>query len=115
VKAARPLVLLCLACGGYTPRSYCEANYQVSCEKTLECVPNNGVYTSVADCVQKQKMIFDCSTINESSICFGQGSGHFVGAVAGQCLSDIKALSCASLKSSGFLLPSTCQASSLCH
>jgi hypothetical protein len=110
----RLLVLLC-ACGGYSPQSYCEATYQETCHKIFQCLPTQTVYATEKDCVTQDEMQFDCSTIQESNICNGQGSAHFSSSAAAQCISDIRALSCDTLTSTGFTLPSTCEASAICH
>ena len=108
-----PLLVTLVACGSLTPRAYCEDTYDVTCKKAVECDPTHTVTYDA--CIAQDRAEFDCSTIVDAQVCNGQGSGHFDGNAASQCLHDIQALTCATVQSTGFILPSTCESSSICH
>ena len=107
------LAALC-ACGGYTPVGFCTASYQSACQKIFQCNAQGTLFTSEADCEQKESMQFDCNATQAENVCAGQGSGMFNPSAAAQCIHDIQGLSCDAVKSSGFTLPSTCAPSSIC-
>jgi hypothetical protein len=113
MRRAALLAVLC-ACGGYTPASFCTASYQASCQKIFQCNVQGTLFTSEADCEQKESLQFDCGSTQSENVCAGQGSGMFNASAAGQCLHDIQSLSCDAVKSSGFTLPSTCAPSAIC-
>jgi len=113
MRRCAALALLC-ACGGYTPAGFCTASYQASCQKIFQCGAQGTLFTSEADCEQKEAAQFDCSAAQSENVCAGQGSGAFNPNDAAQCIHDIQNLSCDALKSSGFTLPSTCEPSAIC-
>jgi hypothetical protein len=112
MRALAWLGLLC-ACGGYTPQSFCQASNQASCQKIFQCNAPHPSFASEADCEQQKGMAVVCANIADGDVCSSAG-GAFDPAGAARCISDLQALSCDAVKSSNFILPSTCLASAYC-
>lgn len=106
--------------GGLSPQAYCEANQQVTCDKTFECAATEEekaavmkLYPTKADCIAAQQKTLSCSQVKDANLCGGRGEAAWSPAAAETCINDVRALSCSQIVSN-FMLPASCAVSKVC-
>lgn len=115
------LFVLAAGCGGgLSPQAYCEANQQLTCDKTFDCATTPQeqaalmqLYPTKADCLAAQQKTLSCSQVPEDKLCGGRGAAAWSPAAAETCINDVRALSCSQIMS-GFMLPASCEISKFC-